>query len=371
MANVDANDAPQVEQNELAEHMNDEAQLGTFFLKVQSQTNVDDLSLDDIDQGGFSDRSEFDDSSDQDYTQSEESEDGESDQGSDIPSDLLVDDDYMFGEETSKDMGGTDNEHGGIGGWCDDVITDEDDVPIYDEHDEEGPRHPIFREGQDISNFKLVVGLRFKGAKQCRDVLTDVSIRDGFELTFIKNEKKRITAECKEKCGWRFHASVVMGGPTFQIKTLKGRHTCPRAHKNWRANYKYLAGKIERLIRENPCIKAYKISQYISRECGVDVSKWTVYRAKKTAIQKIRGVDSVQYALLRDYCETILKYNPGSKIIIRIQEGSDPPIFGKLYYSLFGLKMNFLSACRPIIGLDGCFLKTAFGGQLLAAVGTW
>ncbi|XP_073120005.1 uncharacterized protein [Henckelia pumila] len=31
--------------------------------------------------------------------------------------------------------------------------------------------------------------------------------------------------------------------------------------------------------------------------------------------------------------------------------------------------MNFLSACRPIIGLDGCFLKTAFGGQLLAAIG--
>ncbi|XP_073149031.1 uncharacterized protein [Henckelia pumila] len=281
-----------------------------------------------------------------------------------------MDDDNLLGEETSKETRIINiNELEPTGDWYDDAITDDDDALLYEYSDEEGPRHPIFREGQDLSKFKLVVGMRFRDYKQCRDVLTDVSIREGFELTFLKNEKSRITAKCKENCGWRFHASAVMGGPTIQIKTLKGKHTCPRVRKNWRANYKYLAGVIERAVRENPGMKADQISQYVSRECGVDVTKWTVYRAKKHAMQKIRGVDSVQYAILRDYCETILKFNPRSKIIIRNREGSDPPIFGKLYYSLFGLKMNFLSVCNPIIGLDGCFLKTAFGEQLLAAIG--
>ncbi|KAL0438862.1 UNVERIFIED_CONTAM: hypothetical protein Slati_2369200 [Sesamum latifolium] len=42
-----------------------------------------------------------------------------------------------------------------------------------------------------------------------------------------------------------------------------------------------------------------------------------------------------------DYCETVRAKNPGSKIILR----------------------------RPIIGLDGCFLKTVYQGQLLVAVG--
>jgi hypothetical protein len=32
-------------------------------------------------------------------------------------------------------------------------------------------------------------------------------------------------------------------------------------------------------------------------------------------------------------------------------------------------KRGFISACRPIICLDGCFVKTKYGGQLLTAVG--
>ncbi|XP_071902556.1 uncharacterized protein [Coffea arabica] len=43
--------------------------------------------------------------------------------------------------------------------------------------------------------------------------------------------------------------------------------------------------------------------------------------------------------------------------------------FQRLYYCLYACKKGFLDGCRPIIGLDGCFLKTAFGGQLLSALG--
>ncbi|XP_012837640.1 PREDICTED: uncharacterized protein LOC105958177 [Erythranthe guttata] len=40
-----------------------------------------------------------------------------------------------------------------------------------------------------------------------------------------------------------------------------------------------------------------------------------------------------------------------------------------MYFSLPAMRMGFLSGCRPLIGLDGCFLKTVHGGQLLCAVG--
>ena len=33
------------------------------------------------------------------------------------------------------------------------------------------------------------------------------------------------------------------------------------------------------------------------------------------------------------------------------------------------MKNGFLAGCRRIIGLDGCFLKSPFGGQLLTAMG--
>lgn len=43
--------------------------------------------------------------------------------------------------------------------------------------------------------------------------------------------------------------------------------------------------------------------------------------------------------------------------------------FERMYYCLHALKRGFLDGCRPIIGLDGCFLKGPFGGQLLSALG--
>ncbi|XP_059461917.1 uncharacterized protein LOC132190910 [Corylus avellana] len=45
------------------------------------------------------------------------------------------------------------------------------------------------------------------------------------------------------------------------------------------------------------------------------------------------------------------------------------PKFERLYVSLTAIKKGFLEGCRPVIGVDGCFLKGPFKGQLLSAVG--
>jgi hypothetical protein len=46
-----------------------------------------------------------------------------------------------------------------------------------------------------------------------------------------------------------------------------------------------------------------------------------------------------------------------------------PPTFQRLYMSLAACKEGFRQACRPLIGVDGCFLKGHYKEQLLAAVG--
>ena len=40
----------------------------------------------------------------------------------------------------------------------------------------------------------------------------------------------------------------------------------------------------------------------------------------------------------------------------------------RLYVCMDACKSEFRAACRPIIGLDGCFVKVPHRGQLLAAV---
>jgi hypothetical protein len=40
-----------------------------------------------------------------------------------------------------------------------------------------------------------------------------------------------------------------------------------------------------------------------------------------------------------------------------------------MYLSIDVCKRGFLSACGPIICLDGCHIKTKYGGQILTAIG--
>lgn len=39
-----------------------------------------------------------------------------------------------------------------------------------------------------------------------------------------------------------------------------------------------------------------------------------------------------------------------------------------MFVYIFGSRKGFLSECRPIISIDGCFLKGRYWGQLLSAV---
>lgn len=85
----------------------------------------------------------------------------------------------------------------------------------------------------------------------------------------------------------------------------------------------------------------------------------------------IEGDHSVQYGRLNDYVETVLKFNPSSWIKIHSDKPSPelPPTFCRLYVRYDAQLKGLLSGCRPVIGLDGAFLKGLYGGQILSAIG--
>ncbi|KAL0408494.1 UNVERIFIED_CONTAM: hypothetical protein Sradi_1783800 [Sesamum radiatum] len=333
--------------------------------------------------------SEFDDSSDEDYVQSGEGSDSEA------PSLVLEDiecesdDDIFLSKDPSKKelmkklkrvLKAKKNrkipETRGIGTkfgeheWASEAENEDDLVSLEGSEGSDTEKHPVYKESASMKNLNLVVGMKFENAAQFRVVLRDWCIRNGIDLEFLRNEAKRVTAKCKvQGCEWRIHASPIQGGPTFQIKTIKGEHTCARTYVNRLANASYIAKRIENAIRDHPTIPVQQLKNRILSKCNVDVSRFKVMRAKKEALERIRGDDAKQYELLWDYCETVRKCNPGSKLLLRKLENSDPPIFDRMYFSLWALKKGFLEGCRPIIGLDGCFLKTVYGGQLLVAVG--
>ena len=96
------------------------------------------------------------------------------------------------------------------------------------------------------------------------------------------------------------------------------------------------------------------------------IHRQKLWRAKKIALNTIYGDEIAQYRKLWDYAAELRRSNPGSAFFIEV--GNDG-IFRKCYFSFDACKRGFLSACRPVIFVDGCHLKTQFGGILLTAIG--
>jgi hypothetical protein len=113
------------------------------------------------------------------------------------------------------------------------------------------------------------------------------------------------------------------------------------------------------------------LNDNVKRKWNVDVSFRQLYKAKVKALEFIEGKHKEQYKLLMDYCATVRQTNRGSTMLMKVERPTldVPPTFLRLYMSLAACKDGFRKACRPVIGVDGCFLKGRYGGQLLAAVG--
>jgi len=91
-------------------------------------------------------------------------------------------------------------------------------------------------------------------------------------------------------------------------------------------------------------------------------------RTHQLAIDIVDGSFKEQYRRIYDYAHQLLRCNPGSTIKIKVENDNDEAIFQRFYSCSKACKDSFVS-CRPIIGLDSCFLKGKYGGELLSAMG--
>lgn len=100
------------------------------------------------------------------------------------------------------------------------------------------------------------------------------------------------------------------------------------------------------------------------------MSKATAPTARAHAKTLVHGSFLEQYKRLNDYTYELMKYNEGSTVVLTTHpyEGNPEelensnsdvsPAFHRLYICV-----------KAFIGLDSCFLKGPFGGEILAAVG--
>lgn len=166
----------------------------------------------------------------------------------------------------------------------------------------------------------LKIGHTFDDVNQFRNVLKVYAIKKGFKLKRIKNEKVRVTYKCAWKnYKWRIHPSPTWDKLSFQIKTLKTEHICPRIIDNYEATSDWIAAHFLHLFKENPELSIKILAGELMRKYKVECHLMRLYRAKYKAL-KLLGVDQKSsFTKLSRYEATIMKTNPGSVIDLQSQ----------------------------------------------------
>lgn len=240
-----------------------------------------------------------------------------------------------------------------------------------DSDNEKGLKDDIFRMEELTKKYKFNVGLQFKSLNEFKDAIIEWNVLNGKEIRFKKNDLERVRVECKKKCGFEALVSKVGGKHTFMMKTWKGDHKCSWQTKNTSATAKWVSKSVANNMFTGDHVTINDIVDFVGKNYSVNITFWRAWKAKQMAKEIVEGNAARQYSLLWRYSAELKRVCAGNSCEINMERPHPTlqPRFGSFYFSFDGCKKGFLTACRPFIGVDGCHLKTRYGGQLLIAVG--
>lgn len=248
----------------------------------------------------------------------------------------------------------------------------------YDETDVENdgtspPRERVRYDGGDGQGH-FMLGMTFVTAQEVRDAITKYAMLFRYKLKLNPNEPYRIVAKCKNEAGFPFMLKVSKDGKNLElaIKTLKAEHRCFRHYSLPSASVKFIASHFKSKIYHNPGFKVKDIQAEAEEILKINVSFQKCKRAKRMVIEELDGSYRVQFQQLEAYAAALKSSNPGTKGEIELCKESlkeHRRVFRRMFICFEAIKYGWKAGCRPLIGLDGCFLKGVCKGHVLSAVG--
>ncbi|GKV32893.1 hypothetical protein SLEP1_g41459 [Rubroshorea leprosula] len=206
--------------------------------------------------------------------------------------------------------------------------------------------------------------------EEVEDALLDIR-RD---IKWKKNDSKRIRAVCKHapSCDWKILLSKDAVTDSWMVKTYIHEHTCGKELTSKRFNStsasKYL---VKKRSFASFYLKADDIFQTIRRNTGLELTGKQCRKAREKIARVFERNCLMEYSKLWDYAAKLRKRDPTATILIQALRPTRNAnhISMRMYVCFSAMKLGFVAGYRRVIGVDGAFLKGAYKGVLLVAVG--
>ncbi|KAA0051903.1 MuDRA-like transposase [Cucumis melo var. makuwa] len=192
------------------------------------------------------------------------------------------------------------------------------------------------------------------------------------ELNFVvKKSTKEVlfVRYIDNKCGWRLRAVRLKDSNIFKIKKYVKVHSCSVEflNRDHRQEKSWVVGELIKSKFKGPgrIYKPRDIIEDMRQDYDINMSYEKAWRARENAYERVRGSPEESYNLLRRYGEALKFTNPGTIFHMELE---DDRFFKYLFMVVGACVRGFLNCIRPVIVMDGTFLKNKYRGQLIVAV---
>ncbi|XP_075108833.1 uncharacterized protein LOC142180684 [Nicotiana tabacum] len=208
----------------------------------------------------------------------------------------------------------------------------------------------------------------YKDKETLMNVMKNLAVRERFQFKVKRSITTRYHLTCLDyNCAWSIKSSAVFKANIFKVRSYNNNHTCGYRER-YLTQRQATSGIIASIVKDkyvNPkkVYTANDIIEDIQKQHRIEVSYMKAWRAKEIAMAMIRGSPSDSYKELPKYFYMLEQTNPGS--VTKLHKSEDE-CFLYAYVSLYA-SIKGWEHCRPIMVVDGSFLKAAYKGTILTA----
>ncbi|XP_010451291.1 PREDICTED: uncharacterized protein LOC104733413 [Camelina sativa] len=212
----------------------------------------------------------------------------------------------------------------------------------------------------------------FFNAIAFKEAVLGHALKTGCNIAQYRYDKTKIGFRCAgDGCIWRIYCAITKKCRRWRVNKYIDKHTCNPNGDCEMLKVLVISRLFLDQIREEPeYFMPMKIEQTIKAKWKITVSRPQCQAARNKALRWIEKEYDEQFARLQDYAAEIRESNQDSTVeVVTVTNDAGEEVFNSFYVCFDVLKRTWKDSCRPLIGLDGTFIKGKVKGQLLVALG--
>ncbi|XP_016504615.2 uncharacterized protein LOC107822579 [Nicotiana tabacum] len=235
------------------------------------------------------------------------------------------------------------------------------------------PTSPIIEKYESIiitdsTPSSIKVGQVYQDKETIATAMKHYSVMHKFQFRVKRSSARSYWLICVgENCTWHFKATSINDSTIFKVRNFNSQHTCSLIDNTFiqrKPTVMVIGSMVIPKYSDPKTIYTPKDIQFdMLSEHDVNITYMQAWRAKEKALQFLKGHPTDSYSKLPSYLYILEKTYPRSVVKLKkTDDGCFLYIFVAICTSISGWKY-----CRPVIVVDGAFLKSAYKGIMLTS----